>query len=110
MLNKCHYVSLEIAKKFMAAGIEFGESEKVWFVFKNKGALIAREKADCLVISAPSLSEILDRLPEGTVIDKSVEGYWCYIKFMSTDIENGECSTTASDAAALMLLKLEEGE
>lgn len=62
------------------------------------------------IFPAPNLSEVLDRLPEGTSIDKDVEGYWCRINFMSSDTKNGECSDTAVNSAALMLLKLTKEE
>lgn len=123
-MNKSHYVSLLIAKQLAEAGIDFPESEKVWvkpFGTRKKWELEERNYWDddeiviTLLIPAPSLSELLDRLPDKCGIERGKyvlhENEWsCDPPPNTTNDITFNYSTfakTAPDVAAKMLIKLE---
>lgn len=138
-MNENHYVSYKIARELQKALIEFPDSESIrarykiqvkdcfewsdWYLVKRdfrdalEGILFSEHVVGLNVISAPSLMEILERLPNHsriekrpkTGIDEKEIEYLCQVFHQKTIIP-ATISITASDAAALMLLKLKEEE
>lgn len=89
-MNLDHYTSLEIARKLQEAGIEFPDSGHVWIHFPSW-------RDGATYIPAPSLSELLDELS----VLPTWESFWW--SFPGKDVCEAK---TATDAAALMLIKL----
>lgn len=132
-MNPLHYVSLEIAELLIKAGIKFPESEIVWIqkretvhgewrhkkLVNRKGYIITWHPT-VKFTSAPSLMEIMDRLPNEMEMTKDKyrtgyhrgkktrrlvkEEYQFYYDKKGIDTEGN----TAPDAAAKMQIKLNE--